>query len=362
MKKNIRLLLQLALLAPMAPLVGCMGVISDEDEMNGVANTDPNVGEFAAKNPAPSPARMASPAQAPIPGFLATPGSVTASAPVANFPNQPGPGAAPIAGSPSSPTPPAMAGQTAAPGPVPTAMPSAPAVKAPAPTTSLTPAPSGTLVPLYTSPAHPSWTQIVEGKMANPTVPVLAVVNPSNGPGSGLDATYQAGIRKLTAAGIKVLGYVATGYSARSQAAVRADMDHWRSWYPNVAGIFFDEMSRSAGKEDYYRGQDVYAKALGFTYTVGNPGSDTTPSYVGVVDMILVYENAGLVTPSNWHANYPRERFGIIPYSIPSLDSNYLATVKKNVGFIYLTNDTLPNPWDTLPPYFGTLLADLAKG
>jgi hypothetical protein len=32
---------------------------------------------------------------------------------------------------------------------------------------------------------------------------------------------------------------------------------------------------------------------------------------------------------------------------------------KGLVGYIYLTNDTLPNPWDSVPVYFADLLAAL---
>lgn len=32
------------------------------------------------------------------------------------------------------------------------------------------------------------------------------------------------------------------------------------------------------------------------------------------------------------------------------------------IGFIYMTNDALiPNPWDSLPAYFPTLLNELAR-
>lgn len=221
-------------------------------------------------------------------------------------------------------------------------------------------APAGTLVPLYTYPTHPSWTAIIAAKAKHPEVPVIAVVNPSNGPGPGISADYAAGIAKLRAAGIKVLGYVATGYAKRSEPLVKTDIDRWKSFYPGVTGIFFDEMANTAGLEDYYRRQTSYARSLGLNYTVGNPGADTAPAYVGVVDMILVYENSGLRPLSNWHDKYPRESFGIIPYAVASLDMNYIQQAKKTVGFIYMTDDVLNNPWDSLPAYFPELLAALA--
>ena len=33
---------------------------------------------------------------------------------------------------------------------------------------------------------------------------------------------------------------------------------------------------------------------------------------------------------------------------------------KKHCGYIFVQNDTMPNPWDSLPPYFDALLAALS--
>ena len=220
---------------------------------------------------------------------------------------------------------------------------------------------TGTIVPLYTSPSHPSWTAVIAAKTAHPTVPVIAVVNPANGPGSAVNARVQAGIGRLVIAGIKVVGYVATGYTRVPEATVRTEIDRWKAWYPQLGGIFFDEQARSAGQEDYYRHVSQYAKSLGLSFTIGNPGTDSAPSYVGVMDTILIYESGGLANMTKlagWHVNHDRSNFGIIPYGT-GLDVAYVRAAKGFVGYIYLTNDTLPNPWDSVPPYFGDLLAAL---
>jgi hypothetical protein len=220
---------------------------------------------------------------------------------------------------------------------------------------------TGTIVPLYTSPSHPSWTAVIAAKTAHPRVPVIAVVNPANGPGSAVNARFLAGIGRLFSAGIKVIGYVATGYTRVPEATVRTDIDHWKAWYPHLAGIFFDEQARSPGQEEYYRRLSQYAKSQGLSFTVGNPGTDSSPSYVGVLDTVLIYESGGLAAMAKlagWHANHNRSNFGIIPYGT-TLDVAYVRAAKGFVGYIYLTNDTLPNPWDSVPPYFADLLAAL---
>jgi Spherulation-specific family 4 len=204
---------------------------------------------------------------------------------------------------------------------------------------------------------------VAAAKLAHPSVPVIAVINPANGPGPSLSTAYVNGIASLRAAGVSVLGYVSTAYTKRSEAAVRADIDSYRQWYPQTTGIFFDEQSSSPGGEDYYRRVTAYARSKAFTFTVGNPGSDSSPTYVGTVDMILVYENSGLPgasTLGGWHASYDRHNFGVIPYGVPTLDPAFIARAKASVGYLYITGDSLPNPWDSVPPYFSELVAQLA--
>jgi spherulation-specific family 4 protein len=187
-------------------------------------------------------------------------------------------------------------------------------------------------------------------------------VNPSNGPGGAVSSAYASGIARLTAAGIRVIGYVATGYTAVSSSTVKADIDRWKAFYPGqVTGIFFDEQSNKAGDVAYYRDLSQYSKAQGLSFTVGNPGTDTAEAFVGALDMMLIYESGGLPSASQlggWHANHPASNFGIIPYAT-QLDATFVRNARKNVGYIYLQNDNLPNPWDSVPSYFSDLLAAL---
>ena len=244
---------------------------------------------------------------------------------------------------------------------------SASSTPAPAPAPAPAPTPSGstgTIVPLYSSPSSPAWTELIAAKTAYPRVPVLAVVNPSNGPGSGVSTSYASGISRLTSAGVKAIGYVYTSYASRPLAQVQADIDRWRTFYPGVTGIFFDEQLNRAGQEAYYKTLSTYAKSKGFDITIGNPGSDSVASYVGTVDVLLIYESAGLPSMTRlggWHAQYDKKNFGIIPYGVGTLDANFVASARAAVGYIFIQNDTVPNPWDTLPPYFKTLLSLLAK-
>jgi hypothetical protein len=243
----------------------------------------------------------------------------------------------------------------------------APTATAPAtPSTMSAPAPAartGSIVPLYSLPSDPAWAALIAAKKAHASVPVIAVINPNNGPGTAARSDYMNGVGQLTGAGVKVAGYVATGYGKRSVSEVKADIDRWRDLYPDAKSIFFDEMANNPGLESHYSSLTSYAKGRGIEYTIGNPGVDSKPSYVGTVDTILIVESAGLPSAdklAGWHAEHPREAFGIIPHSVSSLDAGFVAMAKSRVGYIFVQNDTMPNPWDTLPPYFDALLAALA--
>ena len=219
---------------------------------------------------------------------------------------------------------------------------------------------SGSIVPLYTYPSDPSWTAIISAAKAHPSVHVIAIINPNSGPGAGTDAEFTKGAGNLVKAGIVPIGYVSTDYGKRGEPAVKADIDKWRSAYPSVSGIFFDEESNSAGEEPFYRNVSSYAKSKGFTLTVGNPGTGVPDSYLDTVDIMLCYESAGVPSLASLKKYAPhREHFAIIPYAT-KFDAAYAKSALDSVAYVYLQNDDLPNPWDTLPASFGDLLTALA--
>ncbi len=267
----------------------------------------------------------------------------------------------------------ALSGATSATAPATTATPAKPATPATAakPATPAAPlpppastTPSGTIIPLYSYPSPGAWDSVINAKKAYPKVPVLAVVNPNSGPGYAADSAYMAGIAKLTGAGVKAIGYVATTYGNKSVANVEAEISRWRSLYPATTGIFFDEMTNRAGAEAYYKTITNFAHSHGFNVTIGNPGTDVAKSFIGSVDVILVYEAAGLPSTASmggWHASYDKHNFGIIPYGV-AMNRAYVTTVRQTIGYIYLQGDTMPHPWDTVTPYLADLLSALNAG
>jgi hypothetical protein len=351
----------------------CQGEVGPNDSIvsSGAAGTKGTTGGTSGRSTGQAGAagtRVTSSTGHPVGGASAQPAGSTGVAPtagttgtdVAPTAGTTGAGGAPAAGTGGAPvtgtgsTPPTgVAGTTGTTGTPATG--GAP-VKPP-PSTA-----AATIVPLYTSPSDSSWSAIVAAKMAHPAVGVIAIVNPANGPGGSPSAAYSAGIARLVSAGIRVVGYVATGYAANSPTAVKADIDRWKAFYPNMlGGIFFDEQSNRAGDVAYYRDLSQYTKAQGLPFTIGNPGTDTAESYIGALDTMLIYESAGLPSTSQmagWHAKYPVSNFGIIPYAT-QLDAAFVRNARNYVQYVYLQNDSLPNPWDSLPGYFNDLLAAL---
>ncbi|HVY32077.1 MAG TPA: spherulation-specific family 4 protein [Polyangiaceae bacterium] len=219
---------------------------------------------------------------------------------------------------------------------------------------------NGCIVPLYSYPDAPAWSALVKAKQAHPNVDVIAIVNPDSGPGANVDAAFTDGIAKLVAADIVPIGYVSTNYTKRDQSAVNGDTDQWHELYPAVQGIFFDEQSSQSGDEYFYSAVAGHARTQALDLSVGNPGTGVPNSFLSTVDVMLVYESAGTPTLNSlqkYASN--RERYGIIPYAA-ALDVSFVKSATQSVRYVYLTDDDLPNPWDSLPSYFDDLLAALS--
>jgi hypothetical protein len=227
------------------------------------------------------------------------------------------------------------------------------------------------LVPAYFYPvANSPWSRLSTAAATHPGR-IAAIGNPFNGPGLALDPAYAAVFADFRASGGTLLGYVYTSYATRPLAEVLADIDTWVLWYP-LDGIFVDEMANQAGaSEAYYRALYHHARSkIPLATVIGNPGKSTSPSYLQwnrlpVASAVCIFEGgSGFAT---WHADpwvftRPRQEFYALPYQTSS--SGWQATVDhafaEHCGWLYVTDDVLPNPWDTLPAYFEALAAYVA--
>ena len=220
---------------------------------------------------------------------------------------------------------------------------------------------TGVVVPLFAYPTAPIWQSVIQDKLANPTIPMVAVVNPDNGPGYFQDPVYVQAIDSLRSAGIIVIGYVYTSYGARSQSDVLANINSYRQWY-NINGIFFDEMANVEGYESYYSALSNYAKSLGYTITVGNAGTGIAGSYVGIMNFLIVYEDHGLppILQLSWlTSGYSRSNFALVAYGVTNINASYIASASNYVSWMFITSANQPNPYASLPYYFPSLLSAL---
>jgi Spherulation-specific family 4 len=222
----------------------------------------------------------------------------------------------------------------------------------------------GFLVPAYFYPSGAGnglW-EALNGTATR--VPLIAILNPSSGPGSSADNNYRRVIPALRSAGGRVIGYIHTSYTARPLDDVKGDVDRYLLFY-TVDGFFVDEMDNRnlAASYAYYADLYQFIKSKSAAYVVfGNPGTTTQEEYLArpCADTLVTYEhNTGYASyvPDRWVTNYPAHRFAHLPYAVSSAVTmtNYIHLARtRNAGFIFVTDDVLPNPWDTLPAYWGS--------
>jgi len=220
---------------------------------------------------------------------------------------------------------------------------------------------TGLMIPLYIYPGQ-DWDALISVKKAYPNVPVIAIINPNSGPGASQDSAYVAKIAQLIAAGITIIGYDHTSYGARDINAVKKDMDLYSSFYPNLQGIFFDEMVSATGKESYYSELTSYARSKNFKLTVGNPGVNLNSSYLGTENIFVVYENNGYadLAKSTWLTNDPSQ-LAVMSINVDKLDQKWVAQACQKVGWVFVTEAKLPNPYDKLPAYLTNLMKTLTN-
>jgi parallel beta-helix repeat protein len=221
--------------------------------------------------------------------------------------------------------------------------------------TIVPPADTRMLIPLYTSPAN--WGQVVKANIGNV---IDVIINPGNGVGPSRQTLFVNGIATLRSDDIGVFGYIATTYGDRSISAVKAEVDTWQSWYA-PDGIFLDEVSNTNDpvKLAYYGELYSYIRAKGLA-VIHNPGGSTVEAYMSVSDVSCIYETAP-VSP------IPSPSWGV-PAKLCALSFNasreqmisFVNEGKGRFAYLYVTNDTLGNPWDVLPSYLAEEAALLA--
>lgn len=207
------------------------------------------------------------------------------------------------------------------------------------------------LIPAYV-PAHE-----LAALAAGARRPRMVIVNPDSGPGAGEGRAYGEAVRTLRAAGIRVLGYVPTGYGARAQDDVLADVRRYLAWY-RVDGIFFDESSSDAALLPYYRAVTRHARGQADRLVVLNPGVPPAAGYFGIADIVVTFEGtyagygSAMDATPDWLARIHPDRIAHLIYGATRAEA-LDAVAEAAAGYVYVTSGAMPNPWRSLAPYLG---------
>jgi Spherulation-specific family 4 len=255
------------------------------------------------------------------------------------------------------------------------------------------PSPAG-LPPAMTSNGTADWNTLItaqQAQSANNQAPIVAIVNPNTGAGTAADtAYYQQVYTDFYNAGGKLIGYVPSGYvgqltnpeascQAMTVQTVVGCAQAYQTLYPNViSGIFVDEFGIQAGTNpdltatqvtDFYTQIYNGIKGIDPNWTVfGNPGSNAPIDFLrrgnsGGADTLITYEyfaaNYAANAPDAYVNSFPSSTFGNFVLETPGADLQSIinTAVSRNVGYIFVTDDILPNPYDRLPTYFASELS-----
>lgn len=242
---------------------------------------------------------------------------------------------------------------------------------------------AGVLVPMYVYPAdvhtNADYNRLIDLKRRFPTVPFWVIVNPGSGPGTVVDGNYTKAIDRLIGSGCVVLGYVSTSYGKVPAETIRADLTSWRTMYPRVQGVFFDEMLYEDTETAVRRqvANNALAREMGFWPTVANPGTDTPGRFFQqeAADVIVVHEGGDWPDEARLHgdyfggyADYPPYTRAVLIHSLPKFSGEKLARMKRYARWFYLTpalfraNDPAhANPWNVLSSHLEATCTELSK-
>ena len=177
------------------------------------------------------------------------------------------------------------------------------------------------------------------------------IVNPNSGPGESTDSNYVKFIDDLVANNKKPIGYIYTKWGKRDISEVEADIDTWLALYPNIKGFFIDEASSSKEEFSYYQELSRYIKAKKELSITLNPGTPSDEIYYSIADTIVVFESP--IRELNTSKDYCQSfssKSALIVYGANKTQMQ--DTLHQNsCSYFYITDDSLPNPYDTLPSF-----------
>ena len=226
------------------------------------------------------------------------------------------------------------------------------------------------LAPAYFYPAGEglkSWEKLITSAAK---APVVAIVNPDSGPGKRRDPRYAELFVRAKNTPITLIGYVTLSYAERPLSAVKADIDSWLHFYPDVQGIFFDEQPSQAEHANFAQEAFVYARhQIKQGVFVTNPGVPCAQEYLAGHDApaACIFEHhAGFeqFQPPDLLAAKRSQRLAVLVCQVKSADEmrkTLQLAMQKGAGYVYITDAASPVPWDRLPGYWSEEIEAVAQ-
>lgn len=230
------------------------------------------------------------------------------------------------------------------------------------------------IIPLYIYPAgspgaREAWDLVGATAQAFPELEIIAIINPANGPGRERDPNYVRAVRRLAQQGVVLVGYVHLEYGHRPLREVQEDLRQWRRLYPQVSGIFFDEVASSADSSrslapviDHElvvrRARDGGGRRVhgGAGPIIGNPGVPVPPHFLasGLFDIVVVHEETHWPRENPAIPGFPH-RSALMVYGDNVTDPAQLRSAAEHGGYHFVNDhqDDITGagtyPWSFLP-------------
>ena len=217
----------------------------------------------------------------------------------------------------------------------------------------------GIIIPAYIYPNDSIYNKLIESS-SKLHENLIVILTPINGPdlSDGNEKNkYLEYISLIQVNNSKIAGYVSTYYGGRSVDEVKSDIDMWISDY-SIDYIFLDETSAQASDYNYYAELETYIQNKG-KKTINNFGITLNTEYKGLESIKIILEESAInvnslinsVDYQNWTND--ESTYNSNAVLIHTANSNYIETIDDYKAYwIYITDDVLENPWDSLPSYY----------
>jgi hypothetical protein len=198
------------------------------------------------------------------------------------------------------------------------------------------------------------WDAVAAYGTAHPDA-LTVVVSVANGPGNGRDPSYTAATARLTAAGVRLLGYVDLHFATRPVTRILADVDRWAG-YP-VHGVFLDHAPASPFSIGPAAVAVGAARRAGLRDSVLNPGVPPDRSYRDLGAAICVFDGSWM-RYRHWDGAGAEPGDGHLVHAVPpgELEDAWLLQATRNAGFGMVSDLAPPRAYAELPAWLTTAI------